>query len=250
MDKSSRLDIPLEAQRDSWNRWNADTARESKLGEPSRRQAELIESWLEQHGRPDMRLLDAGCGTGWMSERMKRFGEVTAIDLADAVIEQARRRVPGVTFLVGDLSSEELGTESFDVVVSLEVLSHIVDKSAFLGRIASALRPSGLLMLATQNRPVLERCSDIGGPIEGQVRRWVGADELRALVRPFFEVEELTSVLPVGDQGLHRWLNSRKLNRMLATFVGSENLLRFKERTLLAGHTLMVRARKRGGQRA
>lgn len=247
MDKSSRLDIPIEEQRAAWNQWNTQTARERNLGEPSRRQAETIEAWLERAGIRRCRILDAGCGTGWMSERLQRFGEVTGVDLADAVIEQARKRVPGVRFLVGDLSHEILERASFDVVVSLEVLSHIVDKPAFMTGLASMLKPGGLLMLATQNRPVLERCKDIGGPVPGQVRRWVDAKELRALLEPNFVVEELTSVLPVAQQGIYRWVNSRKLNRLVGFFVGMDNLTRFKERRLLAGHTLIVRARRRDG---
>ena len=62
----------------------------------------------------------------------------------------------------------DLELEGFDVIVSLEVLAHVDDKRAFVSRMASLLRPGGMLMLATQNRPVLERCKHIVPKAEGQ----------------------------------------------------------------------------------
>ena len=51
----------------------------------------------------------------------------------------------------------DFGVGQFDVAVSLEVLSHVADTQAFIDKIASLLKPGGYLMLATQNRSVLER---------------------------------------------------------------------------------------------
>jgi hypothetical protein len=99
-------------------------------------------------------------------------------------------------------------------------------------------------MLATQNRPVLERWSAIGGPIPGQIRRWVDGKALRELLAPHFVVEELTSVHPVGDEGFLRFTNSRWFNWPTALLLGRNGRMRLKEKCLL-GHTLMVRARVR-----
>ncbi len=246
VDKSSRVDIALEDQRAAWNLWNTQTAREKELGEPSRRQAETIERWLETLGRRDLSILDAGCGMGWMSARLLRFGTVLGIDLADEVIERASQRVPGARFEVCNLANAAVESGPFDVVVSLEVLSHVADQRRFVGQLANELRPGGLLMLATQNRPVLERCSSIGGPVPGQIRRWVDAAQLQRLLAPHFVIEELISVHPVADEGIYRFVNSRKLNRLIGVFVGATRLADFKERRLLLGHTLVVRARRKG----
>ncbi len=244
MDKSSRLDIPVEQQRQAWNRWNA-SAREVRLGRSSELQASTILRWTRALGRNDLRIIDVGCGTGWMSERLASFGHVTATDLADEVIQRARTRAPHVAFVSGDFMRLPFECESFDLAVSLEVLSHVADQPAFLARICELLRPGGHLMLATQNRYVLERWSEIPPTAPGYIRHWVSAGTLRHLLRPYFDIVELTSLMPVGDQGLLRLVNSVKLNTVAALLVPRDILERLKEKLFL-GHTLVALARKRG----
>ena len=240
MDKSSRVDIGLEEQRQTWNRWNA-AAREHKLPPTSQRQAEIVDAWCAALGRRDLAILDLGCGTGWMSERLCAYGEVTGVDLADEILDRARLRLPQVRFLSGDLFSVDLPERSFDAVVALEVLPYVKDQPAFVDRLAALLKPGGILMLATANRPVLERWSAVGEPMPGQLRRWVDARELRRLLARRFESIRISSVVPVGDQGFLRLLNSTKLNRLLAMVVPRAHVERAKERALL-GHTLMALA--------
>ena len=244
MDKSSRTDIPVPDQRAMWNRWNAEF-REVAPGKISIRQAELIERWIAGLNRTDLDLVDVGCGPGWMSERLTRFGQVTGTDLASEIIERARQRLPNVRLLAEDFLETSLKDQSFDVAVSLEVLSHVADQPAFLKRIARLLRPGGWLMLATQNRAILERCSHVGPPQPGQIRRWVDAPTLRRLLAPEFEVVHLTSIEPDGHEGFLWLINSGKLNRAAGKIINPEKINRTKERLLL-GHTLMAMARKRG----
>ena len=243
MDKSSRLDIPIEEQRGAWNRWNAST-REVRLGRVSELQSAAVLRWMTALGRTDLRIIDVGCGTGWMSERLAPFGHVTATDLADKVLRRARLRVPHVEFISGDFMQLPLPREGFDVAVSLEVLSHVADQPGFMRRLADLLRPGGCLMFATQNRYVLERFSDVPPSTPGYIRRWVSVGELRTLLRPHFDVVELTSVMPVGDQGVLRLVNSVKVNKLASLLVPREKLARLKERFFL-GHTLLALARKR-----
>lgn len=70
------------------------------------------------------RVLDAGCGTGAMTEELARRGaEVVAIDISPALIGIARSRLPAdlkdrVTFLSGDMLSPALGR--FDHAVAMD----------------------------------------------------------------------------------------------------------------------------------
>jgi SAM-dependent methyltransferase len=234
----------LEAQRAAWNSWNAAT-RETRMSPVSVHQARVIENWLNDLRRPDgLDLLDAGCGSGWMAERLLPFGRVTGVDLADEVVARAAARVPGATFLAGDFATVPLPLSGFDVIVALELLSHVSDQPALMTRFASLLRPGGSLLLATQNRPILERWSEVGPPAPGHLRRWVDAGELRALLGPEFRIRVLTSVMPVGDRGYLQVVNSFKLNRLLGAFLGPARVEQAKE-NLLLGHTLMVRAERR-----
>ena len=235
--------IPIALQRDFWNRWNAET-REQNLDEISERQARVVLGWLADTGRTDLDILEVGCGAGWLCRDLGRFGRVTGTDLSDEVLERARTRTPQASFLAGDFMDLDLGRERHDVVVTLEVLSHIADQQAFAARLARMLRPGGLLMLATQNRPVLQRYNNIAAPQPGQLRNWVDRAELERLLAPHFHVERLFSVTPRASRGLMRLVNSRTLNRPIRAIAG-DRFDRLKERLGL-GWTLMALARKRG----
>lgn len=238
MSKSSSIDIPLDEQRRSWNAWNT-SVRERRVSEIARRQGDFIEARVAALHREGLSLLDVGCGTGWLCERLDRYGDITGTDLADEVLVRASARLPSVRFVAGNFLELPFAPESFDVVVSVDVLSHFADQPAFLARVAGLLRPAGILLLGTQNRPVLERWSEIPGPQPGQIRRWVDHRRLRAMLVEQFERVEIDSLCPVGDQGFLRVVNSVKLNRLLSILVPPARLERAKERALL-GHSLMA----------
>jgi 2-polyprenyl-3-methyl-5-hydroxy-6-metoxy-1,4-benzoquinol methylase len=234
-------DAPIDTQRSFWNEWNA-AHREQIVGPVSQRQSAIILRWMQGLGRTNLDIIDIGCGTGWLCAQLLAFGRVTGTDLANEVIERARARMPAARFLAGDFMALDFAPGSFDVVTTLEVLTHLHDQPAFVRKIAEVLRPGGTLMLATQNRFVLER-NDIAPPRPGQLRRWVDRRELRALLAPHFEVAQLFSVTPAGDRGILRVANSVKLNRIAASIFGEARVLAAKERLGL-GWTLMALARK------
>jgi SAM-dependent methyltransferase len=175
---------------------------------------------LESLGRTDLSILEVGCGSGWFCPQLMRFGVVTGTDLSDEGLARAQQRAPEATFVAGDFMSLDLRTD-FDVVVTLEVLSHVLDQRAFIGKLASHLRPGGHLMLATQNRFVLQYLNWRPPPGPGQLRRWVNGRELRDLLEPEFEVSELFSTTPRIARETMVWLRSlRALNPRVSAAVG------------------------------
>ncbi len=113
-----------------------------------------LEPWLDVS--PGTRVLDVGCGVGrWSSLLAARGASVTGIDLSPTMIEEAKRRAAerGVAercrFLVEDLSNLEAG-ETFDLVLGVTVLQHILDPEALraaIRRIAKHLAPHGRLVV-------------------------------------------------------------------------------------------------------
>ncbi|MGO8085324.1 class I SAM-dependent methyltransferase, partial [Rhizobium leguminosarum] len=83
---------------------------------------------------------------------------------------RAAERMPDATFVAGDVMTVDVGSD-FDVVVSLEVLAYVADQAAYVARLAGWLKPGGRLMLATQNRPVLQHFCNIPPPAPGQRRK-------------------------------------------------------------------------------
>jgi magnesium-protoporphyrin O-methyltransferase len=89
------------------------------------------------------RVLDAGCGTGAMTEELARRGaEVVAIDISPALVEIAAKRLPEalaprVTFTSGDMLAERLG--AFDHVIAMD--SMIYYEAPDLGRALAHVCP-------------------------------------------------------------------------------------------------------------
>ena len=234
----------IEPQRAFWNSWNA-THREHGVPEVSRRQAEIVEGWLDGLEARDLNIIEVGCGAARFTPRLVRYGAVTATDLSDELLARARERTPEATFIAGDFMALDFGAAPFDAAVTFEVLSHVADQEAFIARIARLLRPGGYLMLATQNRPILQRYNQhIPPPEVGQLRRWFDKRELRDLLQPHFEIGKLFTVTPQGSGGLMRFAQSPKINGMMQR-LGIGGPYRSFWEACGFGWTLMVLARRR-----
>jgi 2-polyprenyl-6-hydroxyphenyl methylase/3-demethylubiquinone-9 3-methyltransferase len=104
------------------------------------------------------RALDVGCGGGLLSEALARAGaDVTAIDLAPAVLDVARLHLheSGVKVDYREVAVEALAADvpgAFDVVTCMEMLEHVPDPGSVIRACASLLRPGGKLFLSTLNR--------------------------------------------------------------------------------------------------
>lgn len=234
------MNQPIELQRSYWNEWNA-SHREQRLSDVSLDQRDAVFRWLSNLGRTDFSILEVGCGAGWLCPALKQFGQVTATDLSDEVLARARGRVPDVKFIAGDFMALDF-EEQFDVVVSLEVLSHVEDHDAFIAKLSALLHPGGYLMLATQNRPVLEKFNTVAPQQPGHLRRWFNRDELKALLAPHFELLTIETLTPAANRGPMRVIAGLQAKRVLRAVFG-----RGLEKALAKagfGWTLAVLARK------
>ena len=157
--------------------------RENSVDEVSRREAEVVYKWLSLLNRKDLDIADVGCGTGWFCPYLTSFGRVTATDLSDEVLARAQHRTPDVRFVSGDfIKNLDFGINSFDVVITLEVLAHVADQRAFLKKLACHLRPKRPSDVSYANRWVLRYLNLIPPPAPGQLRRWVDQGELHELL--------------------------------------------------------------------
>ena len=111
------------------------------------------------------RILDVGCGSGWLSEYFARLGyDVTGIDISPDLIEMARARVDSVAygadhetplrcrFLVHDAEGSPLA-EEFDAVVCYDSLHHFEDERAVVRNLSAMTRYGGALFILEGDRP-------------------------------------------------------------------------------------------------
>jgi len=126
-----------------------------------------IFSWLPAD-MGGLRILDAGCGTGTFAvAAAKRGAEVVAIDIARSLVETAAERITDpavrsrITWRVGDMTREDLGT--FDHVVAMDSIIHYDarDMAAMVARILPRIRRSAIFTYAPQT-PLLSTLHAVG----------------------------------------------------------------------------------------
>lgn len=113
--------------------------------------------------REPLFVLDAGCGKGWFSRAVARFGHrVDAIDASPSAVEDARKAAGGPRYEVSTLSAWS-NPWLYDVVYAVDVLFHILDDSewqASLENLASLVRLGGLLVVADEDRAEQRQLGD------------------------------------------------------------------------------------------
>jgi len=106
--------------------------------------------------RPDMRVLEFGCGTGGTALRhAARVKKIGAVDYAPRMIEIAKQNqraagIKNVSFMVGELHSFAPGQVRFDAVFAMSLLHLVDDRDAALAKIRSLLRPGDLFVSSTK----------------------------------------------------------------------------------------------------
>ncbi len=86
------------------------------------------------------RVIDAGCGTGQLSELFFALGaDVVGADVSEIAIDAARAKCPQGQFVVGPLNTVVF-PQSADVVFCVDVLYHIVDDEKWRAALANLAR--------------------------------------------------------------------------------------------------------------
>ncbi len=159
-------------------------------------------------GSAPRRVLDVGCGTGFLAFRFAELGHtVTGIDLAPQMIERARQTAEEanlqIEFFVGDAAALDIPDATYDVVGARHVIWNLPDPQRGLAEWLRVLRPGGQLAL-----------------VEG---KWAYNEALAlAYARPAsrclaLAMEAGTPLLSrIGGSYARRWLGGRRYRRIEA----------------------------------
>jgi 2-polyprenyl-3-methyl-5-hydroxy-6-metoxy-1,4-benzoquinol methylase len=98
------------------------------------------------------RLLELGSGLGHLIGLLSDSFRCTGIDIAHYAAKQTSLNAPGSSALVASADRLEVfADQTFDVVVALHLVEHLVDPAACLRQINRILTDDGLLLFATPN---------------------------------------------------------------------------------------------------
>jgi 2-polyprenyl-3-methyl-5-hydroxy-6-metoxy-1,4-benzoquinol methylase len=234
---------PIEEQKAYWDTWNNEWRSQAQRDSFQQRQHEFAFAAVESLGRSDLRILDVGCGTGWLGDSLKEFGTVTGIDLSEQAIATGRVTHRQVKLNAGDFLTTPL-EGPFDVVVQADSLGNMPEPARAISRIASLLAPNGTYLLMSPNYPVWKHRRALPPLSTGQIRRMLSLEELRRLLADDFVVERVSSIDPGGDKGVLFWVENRWVRGGMGRLVGRQRWRSILEKLRL-GRELCVVARRR-----
>ncbi len=109
--------------------------------------------------RPDMEVLEFGCGAGAAALAFAPFVKhIQAIDIAEGMLQVARDEataagIDAVTFERTAIEDFGAPDRRFDAVIGLRVLPYLADPDAAIARVRQWLKPSGIFICSTNFVP-------------------------------------------------------------------------------------------------
>ncbi len=136
----------------------------------------------------DERVLDVGCGTGVLLERLGSAHPGLAlhgVDPTEAMLDRARERSEGrVELKRGEAEALSFADDVFDVVVSVSALHYFSDARRAISEMGRVLRPGGTLV-------VTDWCADF--PAMRLYSVWLRARD--ASVKQIYRAEQIRGYL-------------------------------------------------------
>jgi len=179
---------------------------------------------------PGRTLLDAGCGTGLILEKLRPLASCpVGVDLSAGMLRRARSR--GLSVVQASLTSLPFAEATFDVVCSFKVLAHVEDIDAALVELTRVCKPGGRLFLEFYNPWSLRYLGKlvVAGRISARTSE-------REVFTRWDTVRRLRGYLPAGLQ-----LRALHGVRVLTPFAGLHRVP-LLGRLLAAGEKLAVRS--------
>jgi SAM-dependent methyltransferase len=158
-----------------------------------------------------LRVLEVGSGLGTLLSALKPARGV-GIDVSPEMVKEASHRHPTLEFRVGDAETLELN-ETFDVIILADLVGHLIDVEAALGRLRQACTAHTRIIVSYYNHlwePLLRCCEKVGMKMPQPEQSWLSpADIVNLLHLADFEVvkAERRLLLPKRIPLLSSWCN-------------------------------------------
>ncbi len=133
----------------------------------------------------DLKILEIGCGRGWLCKKLTTYGNVIGIEPVKSVVEYAKKLFPQLEFYGETPSSflQKSPEKKFDLIVTTEVIEHIKNKNKFIEEIYELLHQDGCLVLTTPRLEYYkESVEALGGDPNQPVEEWVSETQLTEML--------------------------------------------------------------------
>jgi SAM-dependent methyltransferase len=137
------------------------------------------------------RVLDVACGSGYGAALLSQAAnQVWALELDRQSVLYAGStwERSNLIFVQGDVTSMPFGSDSFDLVVALEILEHVQDIRELIREIARVVHPSGVALISTPDKARYSDARNYSNPFHV---RELYREEFAALLGEHFRDFEL-----------------------------------------------------------
>jgi SAM-dependent methyltransferase len=186
--------------------------------------------------RSGERVLDVGCGPGYLcesiAEAVGRDGAVTGIDISSDLIALCKRRNPPtwLSYVVGDATNIGQPDASFDVVACAQVAEYVPDVDRVVSEAFRVLRPGGRAVFVATDWDALVWHSEMPDRMALVMKSWEAHCAHPRLPRSLasrladagFRFDG-AAVFPILNLQWHDDTYSKGLARLIRDFVGRRN---------------------------
>ncbi len=101
--------------------------------------------------RSQARVLEVGCGLGFLTSQLTRRFSAVALDISFVALSYVRQRWKLRSLTCGDAAALPYRGEVFDAIIAFDVIEHLASPETFLVEACRVLRNRGVLILTTPN---------------------------------------------------------------------------------------------------
>jgi SAM-dependent methyltransferase len=127
----------------------------------------------------DLKVLDAGCGTGAMLGYLRRYGQVFGLDISSEAMRFCTLRgVENCRLIQSSLTELPFNDEAFDLITSFDVICCVDEDMLAFQELSRVLRPGGRLLLNLPAYGILHSEHDLAVHIKRRYTRPQVADKV------------------------------------------------------------------------
>ena len=150
---------------------------------------EVLRSLIDTTGiSSSSKILEVGCGTGNYIAAMERAVGCACwgIDPSENMLATARGKSPTIYVQPGRAEQLDFPDDSFNLVFSVDVIHHVVDRASFFREALRVLRPGGQVWTVTDSEEIIRHREPLAAYfpeiVEVELARYPSVSEMRRLI--------------------------------------------------------------------
>jgi ubiquinone/menaquinone biosynthesis C-methylase UbiE len=132
--------------------WTTEPKRFERLFH-NKREEEIVRL-IEKHSK-NTRVLDVGCGTGFITRHL--MGDVIGLDINRWNLDRAKNNSPDTEFILGDIENLPIRDLMVDTVVCTETLEHLPDSKRAVNEVFRVLNSKGKFIGSVPSNSIIWR---------------------------------------------------------------------------------------------